>query len=69
MVADAAAGCSAKERSAPHCQGNHSLEDLQARVFAFIDYYNRTMAKPFKWTRHRKGFNRLNYQRISAPVY
>jgi transposase len=27
-----------------------SVEDLQARVFAFIDYYNRTMAKPFKWT-------------------
>jgi transposase len=25
-----------------------SVEDLQARVFAFIDYYNRTMAKPFK---------------------
>jgi hypothetical protein len=23
-----------------------SVEDLQARVFAFIDYYNRTMAKP-----------------------
>jgi hypothetical protein len=27
-----------------------SVENLQARVFAFIDYYNRTMAKPFKWT-------------------
>jgi hypothetical protein len=27
-----------------------SVEDLQARVFAFIDYYNRTMAKAFKWT-------------------
>ncbi len=27
-----------------------SVEDLQAKVFAFIDYYNRTMAKPFKWT-------------------
>jgi hypothetical protein len=27
-----------------------SVEDLQARIFAFIDYYNRTMAKPFKWT-------------------
>jgi hypothetical protein len=27
-----------------------SVEDLQARVFAFIDYYNQTMAKPFKWT-------------------
>jgi DDE superfamily endonuclease len=27
-----------------------SLDDLQDKVFAFIDYYNRTMAKPFKWT-------------------
>ena len=27
-----------------------SVEDLQAKVLAFIDYYNRTMAKPFKWT-------------------
>jgi len=27
-----------------------SVEDLQAQVLAFIDYYNRTMAKPFAWT-------------------
>jgi len=27
-----------------------SVEDLQARVLAFIEYYNTTMAKPFKWT-------------------
>jgi transposase len=27
-----------------------SVEDLKARVLAFIDYFNRTMAKPFKWT-------------------
>ena len=27
-----------------------SVEDLQARVLAFIEYFNRTMAKPFKWT-------------------
>lgn len=27
-----------------------SVEDLEARVLSFIDYYNRTMAKPFKWT-------------------
>ena len=32
-----------------------SVEDLQARVFAFIDYYNRTMAKPFKWTYQGKA--------------
>jgi transposase len=27
-----------------------SREDLKAQVLAFIDYYNRTMAKPFRWT-------------------
>lgn len=32
-----------------------SVDDLQARVFAFIDYYNRTMAKPFKWTYQGKA--------------
>jgi transposase len=27
-----------------------SVEDLRAKVLAFIDYFNRTMAKPFRWT-------------------
>jgi len=27
-----------------------SVGNLIAKVLAFIDYYNRTMAKPFKWT-------------------
>jgi hypothetical protein len=27
-----------------------SVEDLEAKVRAFIEYYNRTMAKPFRWT-------------------
>jgi transposase len=27
-----------------------SLIDLKAKVVAFINYYNATMAKPFKWT-------------------
>jgi putative transposase len=26
-----------------------SVEDLEAKVLAFIEYYDRTMAKPFKW--------------------
>jgi transposase len=26
-----------------------SLEDLRARILAFIDYFNRTMAKPIHW--------------------
>lgn len=32
-----------------------SVEDLQTRVLAFIDYYNRTMAKPFRWTYQGKA--------------
>jgi transposase len=27
-----------------------SVEDLRERILAFIEYFNRTMAKPFKWT-------------------
>lgn len=27
-----------------------SLNDLRDKILAFIDYYNRTMAKPIKWT-------------------
>jgi hypothetical protein len=26
-----------------------SVDDLQARILAFIDYFNRTMAKPIRW--------------------
>ena len=32
-----------------------SVQDLQAKVLAFIDYYNATMAKPFKWTYQGKA--------------
>ena len=32
-----------------------SVDELQTRVLAFIDYYNRTMAKPFKWTYQGKA--------------
>jgi putative transposase len=32
-------------------RGNfRSIDDLRAQVLASIDYFNRTMAKPFKWT-------------------
>lgn len=27
-----------------------SVQDLKARLLAFIEYFNATMAKPFKWT-------------------
>jgi transposase len=32
-------------------RGNfRSVEDLREKILAFIDYFNRTLAKPFKWT-------------------
>jgi putative transposase len=31
-----------------------SVEDLQARILAFVAYFNATMAKPFKWTYGQK---------------
>jgi len=31
-----------------------SVEDLRARVLAFLQYFNATMAKPFKWTYGQK---------------
>jgi DDE superfamily endonuclease len=32
-------------------RGNfRSVDDLRNQVLAFIPYFNRTMAKPFKWT-------------------
>lgn len=27
-----------------------SLDDLQDRILRFIEYYNATMAKPYRWT-------------------
>ncbi len=33
-----------------------SVADLKAKVLAFIDYFNRTMAKPFRWTYQGKAF-------------
>jgi transposase len=35
-----------------------SVTDLIAKVLAFINYYNRTMAKPFKWTYRGKALAR-----------
>jgi hypothetical protein len=37
-------------------RGNfRSLADLRSKVLAFVDYYNRTMAKPFRWTYQGKA--------------
>lgn len=27
-----------------------STDDLRGKILAFVDYFNKTMAKPFKWT-------------------
>ena len=32
-----------------------SIQELKRKVLAFIEYYNRTMAKPFKWTYQAKA--------------
>jgi DDE superfamily endonuclease len=32
-----------------------SVDDLTAQVLAFVAYYNRTMAKPFRWTYQGKA--------------
>lgn len=32
-----------------------SVDDLSAKVLAFVAYYNRTMARPFKWTYQGKA--------------
>src|SRR5581483_11103252 len=40
-----------------------SIQDLETKVLAFIDYYNRTMAKPFKWTSEAQGLDDLNHRR------
>jgi putative transposase len=42
-----------------------SVGDLQTKVFAFIDYYNRTMAKPFKWTYQGKENTRCFIKGVS----
>jgi len=34
-----------------------SVDDLKAKVLAFIDYYNLSMAKPFKWTYKGKALS------------
>ncbi len=37
------------------CGSFTSIADLKAKVLAFVDYFNRTMAKPFRWTYQGKA--------------
>jgi hypothetical protein len=32
-----------------------SLADLQTKVLAFVEYFNRTMAKPYRWSYQGKA--------------
>ncbi|HJW91551.1 MAG TPA: transposase, partial [Anaerolineales bacterium] len=32
-----------------------SMADLKAKVLAFIEYFNQSMAKPFRWTYQGKA--------------
>ena len=32
-----------------------SVADLKAKVLAFVEYFNRTMAKPYRWTYQANG--------------
>ena len=32
-----------------------SVTDLRAQVLAFVEYFNRTMAKPYRWTYQGKA--------------
>jgi hypothetical protein len=36
-----------------------SVADLEQKLLAFVDYFNRTMAKPFKWTYQGKPLRGL----------
>jgi hypothetical protein len=46
-----------------------SVDDLKAKVLAFIEYYQRTMAKPFKVDLQRQSPLRLNPGAIYAQMY
>jgi hypothetical protein len=43
-------GCTQSVRKLLQRGSFTSVADLQSKVLEFIAYYNRTMAKPFKWT-------------------
>jgi hypothetical protein len=45
-----------------------SVADLKAKVLAFVEYFNRTMAKPYRWTYQGKALaaQPLEHLRLSA---
>jgi transposase len=46
-----------------------SADDLRARLLAFIDYFNRTLAKPFRWTYRGRPLRACSRTDTSAVVY
>lgn len=55
MSTDELTGMQALERKLLTRGSFPLVEALEAKVLAFIDYYNCTMAKPFKWTYQGKA--------------
>ncbi len=45
-----------------------SVDDLRNRILEFIDYFNRTMAKPFKWSYTGRRTEQQNAGNTSAGV-
>lgn len=45
-----------------------STDDLRKRILEFIDYFNRTTAKPFKWSYTGRRTKQQNAGNISAAV-
>jgi len=44
-----------------------SINDLKAKVLAFVEYFNQTMAKPFKWTYRGGALAELNKMYYLEP--
>lgn len=43
-------GFSILVRRVLRCGNFRSRKELRERILAFIEYFNRTLAKPFKWS-------------------
>jgi hypothetical protein len=55
VSSDELTGVQALERKLLRRGSFTSVADLESKVLTFIDYYNRTMARPFKWTYQGKA--------------
>ncbi|HEY9881354.1 MAG TPA: hypothetical protein V6D29_23055 [Leptolyngbyaceae cyanobacterium] len=52
------------------CRGGFTSQaGLKVKIFAFIEDFNRTMAKPFTWDLHGQTAHLINAQFIDAVEY